>query len=91
MSIGGRSALSIERRERIDGVKRGSIPEVSCDFCYARARGSGTKSAIAVCWLVAVDSQTGFIHVVPLGSQGTISPNCARVDEFQSIVRCIQQ
>ena len=23
-----------------------------------------------MCWLVAVDSQTGFIHVVPLGCKG---------------------
>ena len=52
-----------DRRERTDGVKRGSIPEVSFDFCYTRARDSGTKSARAVSWLVAIDSQTGFIHV----------------------------
>ena len=59
-----------DRHERTNGVKRGSIPEVSFDFCYTRARGSETKSARAVCWLVAIDSQTGFIHVVPLGSKG---------------------
>ena len=55
-----------DRRERTDGVKRGSIPEVSFDFCYTRARDTETKSARAV----AIDSQTGFIHVVPLGSKG---------------------
>ena len=49
-----------DHRERTDGVKRGSIPEVSFDFCYARARDSETKSARAVCRLVAIDSQTGF-------------------------------
>ena len=38
-------------------------------FCYTRARDSETKSARAVCWLVAIDSQTGFIHVLPLGSK----------------------
>ena len=39
------------RRERTDGAKRGSVPEVSFDFCYTRARDSETKSAIvrAVC------------------------------------------
>ena len=57
-----------DRRERRDGVKRGSIPEVSFDFCYTRARDSEAKSARAVCWLIASDSQTGCIHVVPLGS-----------------------
>ena len=57
-----------DRRERTDGGKRGSIPEVSLDFRYTRARGSETKSARAVCWLVAIDSQTGLIiHVAPLG------------------------
>ena len=56
--------------ERTDGAKRGSIPEVSFDFCYTRARDPETKSARAVCWLVAIDSQAGFIHVVPLGSTG---------------------
>ena len=59
-----------DRQERTDGVKRGSIPEVSFDCCYTRPRGSETKSARAVCWLVAIDSQTGFIHVVPSGSKG---------------------
>ena len=67
MPIGVRSALSIhqarpDRHERTDGAKRGSIPEVSFDLCYARA----------VCWLVATDSQTGFIPVVPLGSKNRI-------------------
>ena len=57
-----------DRRER--GVKRGSAPEVRFDSRYTRARGSETKSARAVCWLVAIDSQTGFIRVVPLGSKG---------------------
>ena len=50
-----------DRHERTDGVKRGSIPEVSFDFCYTRARDSETKSARAVCWLVAIDSQTGLL------------------------------
>ena len=59
-----------DRREGTDGVKRGSVAGVSFDGCYTRARGSETKSARAVCWLVAVDSQTGFIHVVPLGREG---------------------
>ena len=56
--------------ERTDGVKRGSIAEVSFDFCYTRARDSDTKSARAVRWLVAIDSPTGFIHVAPSGSKG---------------------
>ena len=34
-----------DRRERTDGVKRGSIPEVSFDFCYTRARDPETKFA----------------------------------------------
>ena len=54
-----------DRHERTDGVKSGSIPEVSFDFCYTRARESETKSARAVCWLVAIDSQTGCVHVAP--------------------------
>ena len=52
-----------------NGTKRGSLPEVSFDFCYTRARDSETKSARAVCWLVAIDSQTGYIHVALLGSK----------------------
>ena len=56
--------------ERTDGVKRASIPEVSFDFSFTRARDSETKSARAVCWLVSIDSQTGFIHVVPVGNKG---------------------
>ena len=56
-----------DRDEGKDGVKVGSIPEVSFAFCYTRARDSETKSARAVCWLVAIDSQTGYIHFVPLG------------------------
>ena len=59
-----------DRRERTDGLKRGSIPEVTFDFCYTRARDRETKSARAVCWLVAIDSQAGFLHVVPLRSKG---------------------
>ena len=69
MPIGARSALSIERiqismREQMEigGVQRESIPEVSSDFRYTRARDSETKSARAVCCLVAIDSQTGYIH-----------------------------
>ena len=58
-----------DRRERTDGANRGSVPEASHDFCYARARGSETKSAREVCWLVAIDSQSGYIHVVPLGGK----------------------
>ena len=54
-----------DRRERTEGVKRGSIPDVSFHFCSTRARDSETKSARAVCCLVAIDSQTGFIHVAP--------------------------
>ena len=54
------------------------------DFCYTRARESETKSAKPVCWLVAIGSQTGYIHVVPYRKQEPVSPNCARVDEFQS-------
>ena len=44
-----------DRHERTNGVKRGSIPEVSFDFWYSRARDSETKSARAVCWLVAMN------------------------------------
>ena len=54
-----------DRHERRDGVKRGSIPEASFDFRYTKARSSETTSARGVCWLVASDSQTGFIHVAP--------------------------
>ena len=61
-----------DRRERTGGTKRGSVPEVSFDFCYTRATVSETKSARAVCWRVAIDSQTGFIHVAPLGSKNKI-------------------
>ena len=42
-----------DRHERTDGVKRGSIPEVSFDFCFASARDSETKSARSACWLLA--------------------------------------
>ena len=59
-----------DRRERTDGVKRGSIPEVSLDFCYTRAKESEIKSARAACWLVAIDSHTGFSHVAPLERKG---------------------
>ena len=61
----------VERRarpdchERTDGTKRASFPEVGFDLCYTKARDSETKSARAVCWLVAIDGQTGYIHVVP--------------------------
>ena len=66
--------VRVEHRwRRTDGVKRGSIPEVSFDFCYTRARDSETKSARAVCWLVAIDSQTGYIHVAPLGSKNNFA------------------
>ena len=58
-----------DRHERTDGTKRGCVPEVSFDFCYTTARDSETKSARAACWLVAIDSQTGLVHVVPLGSK----------------------
>ena len=57
-------------REQKVYIKRGSILEVCFDFCYTRARDSETKSARAVRWLVAIDSQTGFIHAVPLESKG---------------------
>ena len=75
MPIGVRSALNIEcvqaaMREQKVYIKRGSILEVCFDFCYTRARDSETKSARAVRWLVAIDSQTGFIHAVPLESKG---------------------
>ena len=46
--------VRLDHRERTDGIERGSIPEVSFDFCYTRARDSETKSARAVCWLVAI-------------------------------------
>ena len=59
------------RHERTDGTKRGSIPEVSFDFCNTRE----TKSARAVCWLVAIDSA--------IRKQESVS---SRVDEFQSDV-----
>ena len=61
---------SPDRHERTDGVKRGGIPAVSFELCYTRARDSETKSARAICWLDAIDSQTGFIQVVLLGSKG---------------------
>ena len=50
MSIGGRSALSIER---VQIAMRGKATQEQ-----------GFRNT------VAIDSQTGFIHVVPLGSQG---------------------
>ena len=71
-----------DRHERTDGVKRRSIPEVTFDFCYTRARDSETKSARAVHWLVATDSQTGFIHVVPLASKNQFRL-IAQDDKFQ--------
>ena len=49
-----------DRRERTDGVKRGSIPELSFDFCYTAARYLERQSQ---------QEQTGYIHVVPLGSK----------------------
>ena len=59
-----------DRHERTDGTKRGSIPEVSFDFCYTGAKDSENKTAQAVCWLVAIDNQTNYIHVLPLSSKG---------------------
>ena len=53
-----------DRHERTNGVKRGSIPEGIFDVSYTRARDS-------VCWQVAVDSQTGYIHAVPLEPLGS--------------------
>ena len=47
-----------------------------------RARDSETKSARTVCWLVAIDSQTGYIHVAPLGSK---SPFRLIVQELMSL------
>ena len=70
------------RHERTDGVKRGSIPEVSFDFCYARARDSGTKSARAVCWLVAIDSRSS----CAIREQRPASSNCARIGEFSQLL-----
>ena len=64
-----------DRHERTDGVYREEVilsPDVSFDFCYKRARDSVTKSARAVCWLVTIDSQTGFIHVAPLRSKNQV-------------------
>ena len=58
-----------DRHERTDGTKWGSIPEASFGFRCTRARDSETKSARGVCWLVAIDGQTGYTHVVPLGSK----------------------
>ena len=51
-----KECIDPDRRERTDGVKRGSIPEVSLDFCYTRARDSGTKSArVEVGWTMAAE------------------------------------
>ena len=78
-----------DRHERTVGTKRGSIPEVSFDFCYTRARDSETKSARAVCWLVAIDGRTGYIQVEPLGSKNhfrLMAQELMNFNEFQSDV-----
>ena len=73
-----------DRRVRTDGTKRGSVPAVSFDFCYTRARDSETKSARAVCWLDAIDVH---VHFVPLGSKNKCRLIVQElVDEFQPVV-----
>ena len=69
MPIGERSVLNI-KRVQVDGGKRGSIPEVSFDFCYTSKGFRNKASQSSMLGIVATDSQAGFIHVVPLGSKG---------------------